>query len=162
MIEQWKPVVGNENYLVSNTGKIKNGQGDILLGSDDGRGYIRVCLNYKLKRLHRVVATAFLVNKENKSEVNHIDGNKKNNCVENLEWSTRKENMAHAFSNKLCVNGFGEKSARSILTADQVKYIRDNCKPRSKEFSQTALGRKFGVTNSTVWRVLNNDSWVGQ
>lgn len=131
-----------------------NRTGSLLSGSDSGRGYVRVCINNKLKRLHRLVAEAFLLNHSEKKEVNHVDGNKKNNSVANLEWCNRKENMSHAFNNKLCVNKKGQDASRAILNEDQVKYIRSNYIPRHKEFGQTALGKKFGVTNSCVWRVL--------
>jgi len=150
MIEEWKQIEGNETYLVSNLGKVKSPSGKILNGADEGRGYIRVCINYKLRRLHQLVAKAFIENPENKKEINHIDGNKKNNCINNLEWVTRKENMAHAFKTKLCVNKSGEYASRSILTSEQVEYVRKNYIPRHHEFGQSAMARKLGVHNSTL------------
>jgi hypothetical protein len=80
----------------------------LSLKRSNGHGYINVTLNKgcKSKRgknyyIHILVAENFIPNIENKSEVNHKDGNKKNNSIDNLEWVTRKENMEHAFENGL-------------------------------------------------------------
>ena len=71
----------------------------------DKYGYYKVLLSYngivKEKSVHRLLAFAYLPNPENKCDVNHIDGNKSNNNLSNLEWATRSENVKHAFKNKL-------------------------------------------------------------
>ena len=115
--EIWKPVVGFESkYMVSNKGRVKgltryvrcNTPGKTMCISEklktqgeDGDGYLRVSFydGSKVKSLytHRVVANAFIPNIYNKEQVNHIDGNKKNNHVENLEWVTNLENMNHSW-----------------------------------------------------------------
>ena len=106
MNEIWKPIEGtNGKYEVSNTGKVRSlnymrrGLISEIKPWNNG-GYRRVNLVIEGKKtnflVHRIVAEAFIPNPENKSEVNHIDGNKNNNCVENLEWSTRNENISHA------------------------------------------------------------------
>ena len=88
------------NYYISTDGVVKNIEtGRILHQYEDKNGYMRVTLtkNRKQKRfgVHRLVAEAFIPNTEGKPQVNHIDGNKKNNSVDNLEWATGKQNQQH-------------------------------------------------------------------
>ena len=105
--EIWKDVVGYEGlYRINNKGdvfsvrKSKN-----MKLCKTGNGYLKVGItkNGKTKYIdvHRLVAIAFIKNERNLKEINHIDGNKENNSVENLEWSTRSENVKHAYKNGL-------------------------------------------------------------
>lgn len=106
MEEIWKDVVGYEGlYQVSNTGKVKsidwNHSGVAKeLTAYEQRGYKLVGIQRNGTRhnylVHRLVATAFIDNPEGKPDVNHIDGKKDNNCVDNLEWVTKSENTRHA------------------------------------------------------------------
>jgi Mg2+/Co2+ transporter CorC len=70
--------------------------GKFLKATDRGNGYLTVHIEDKNRYLHRIVAQAFIPNPENKPQVNHIDGNRSNDCVENLEWVSRLENVKHA------------------------------------------------------------------
>lgn len=119
MEEIWKNIKGYEGlYQISNLGKVKslerkryNGQNyymqqeKILKLQNDKYGYKTIMLHKDKKsknlKVHRLVAQAFLTNPQNKLEINHKDGNKSNNCVNNLEWCTSIENVRHAFSNNL-------------------------------------------------------------
>lgn len=107
LFEEWRPVAENENFLISSEGRcrtldriieMKNGykrirQGRMLVPHDNGHGYYCYLINGKHRYIHRLVASAFIPNPENKEQVDHIDGNKSNNHVDNLRWATRSENL---------------------------------------------------------------------
>lgn len=105
--EIWKKVDGYDKYLISNYGRIKNldykrSHKEMLMSSGKIKnGYLVIVLSKNATRktflLHRLVANAFIPNPQNLPQVNHIDGDKTNNCVANLEWVTRKENVKHSF-----------------------------------------------------------------
>lgn len=106
MNEIWRKIEGFEKYEVSNLGRVRSldykhtGETKVLRPILNRYGYLRINLykNSKLcsRSIHRLVAQAFILNPENKQQVNHIDANKQNNIVSNLEWCTNLENMQHA------------------------------------------------------------------
>lgn len=106
-MEKWKDINQWEGlYEVSTSGKVRNIKtGRILVGDTNSCGYKRVGLYNKSRRqrffVHRLVAQAFIPNPNNKPQVNHIDGNKENNRVDNLEWVNQSENEIHAIKNNL-------------------------------------------------------------
>ena len=111
MEEFWKNIDGFTDYKISNLGKIitcKHNKEKFLVPSISRNGYLRIKL-YKNNKIyyfniHRLVAKNFIKNKDNKPEVNHIDGNKTNNNISNLEWVTSSENTNHAYNNGLMKN----------------------------------------------------------
>lgn len=89
-----------KDYKIREDGNVisfKKGEPKILKGLSDTKGYLYVCLGKRYPKIHRLVALAFIPNLDNKPQVNHIDGNKKNNNISNLEWVTNGENQKHAF-----------------------------------------------------------------
>lgn len=105
MAEQWKTInESNGRYQISNAGRVRRiANGRILKPSDNGNGYLYVSIicDGKTKHfyIHRLVAEHFIENESNYKEVNHIDFNKSNNDVSNLEWCNRKENVTHSVVN---------------------------------------------------------------
>lgn len=144
MEECWKPVEGYEGlYEVSNLGRVRsltriavtysNGgtqvrKGRIRCGTiDKSTGYARLLLCkeavQKSFNIHRLVAIAFIPNPYNKPQVNHKDGNKANNRVDNLEWCTVKENARHAIDTGLTLNkGSDSSSAKPVVTCRGHKF----------------------------------------
>jgi hypothetical protein len=107
-MEEWKYIEGtNKGYKISNFGKVYSLKTNKLMRIQTNVrfGYKQVYLRqnggYKMYKIHRLVATHFIENIENKKEVNHKDGNKENNTVYNLEWCTRLENVRHAIKEGL-------------------------------------------------------------
>lgn len=102
-MEQWRSIPGYEGiYQVSSEGRVKNAYGHVLKPETAKNGYKRVTLFDKKKfQVHRLVALAFIPNPDNKEVVNHRNGVKADNRVENLEWVTWSENAKHAYATGL-------------------------------------------------------------
>lgn len=117
------------NYIRSN-GKPMNRKGRFLRPSIDTDGYYRCVFSFKGKRrtvpVHKLVALAFIPNPENKETVNHINGIKTDNRVENLEWATQKEQKAHSIAHGLCIKNIealseaNKRRSKPILFEDSL------------------------------------------
>lgn len=170
--EIWKDIIGYEGlYQVSNLGRIKSFQSNRGIRSYDNilklqktnRKYLYVVL-YKNKigkiyTIHKLVMLTFKLNEKfDYKQVNHIDGYKENNYIDNLEWCTASENIQHAYDKGLIKSPKGENHGRSKLNENQVKQIRLDYK--NKKFNQKQLSEIFNVTQHTIWRVINNKNWT--
>ena len=162
-MEIWKDVIGYEGlYEVSNFGRVKS----LLLKNErilrpriNGNGYLRVALRKndiaKDFFIHRLVAFSFLENMEEKEFINHIDGNKKNNTVENLEWCNRSENIQHAIKNGLMDNIFGEKNKNSKITKEQALKIKYG----HHGISNTELASIYKINQSKISEIRSGKRW---
>lgn len=113
-MEIWKDIEGYPNYQVSNMGRVKSlnynrtGKEKILKGIKNRKGYLQVGLCkeglQKTVKVHRLVASTFIPNPNNLSQLNHIDEDKTNNCVDNLEWCDSKYNTNYGTRNKKISN----------------------------------------------------------
>lgn len=173
--EIFKDVKGYEGlYKVSNLGKvislkrkINNGSSyrlskDYVMKSyDNGWGYLRVCLRNNNKQkfylIHRLIAEHFIPNPNNFNVVNHIDGNKKNNKISNLEWCDHSHNNKHAFRTGLINSLKGEKHPRSKLNEKQVIEIK---KLLSEGLlTQREIAKKFNIHPNTINGIYKNQIW---
>lgn len=136
MNEIWINIKKFPEYQVSNFGRVKsfkqNKNGKIMKPRLDHNGYptinIRTDNKNKNVSIHRLVAENFIPLVEGKEYVNHIDGNKENNKVTNLEWVTQSENMIHAYKTKLAVPYARKKVAKIDITTNEIIEIYENIK----------------------------------
>lgn len=169
--EEWRRLVyqgkdyGNW-YEVSNYGEIRNPRTKKVRRKNILKtGYYFVngsigSRKYKITfKNHKAVAETFIRNPNNFPIINHKDGNKLNNHVNNLEWCTFKHNTQHAYANGLVLIKRGEDSSSAKLTLGQVEYIRKNYIPRDRKFGTRGLARKFGVHHSTIENILKYVTW---
>jgi hypothetical protein len=159
-------------YLITKDGKVfsyrKTNTGNVykeIKPQLAKNGYLRVGIYFNKKAniqsVHRLVAESFIPNPKNKPQVNHINGIKTDNRVENLEWVTSSENVKHTFNNlgRIGKGAKGEKGGNSKLTNELVKFIRENYKPRDREYGTRGLGRKLNVGCNTISAIVNNKTW---
>ncbi len=162
--EIWKKVpicdFNEKNYYVSNLGRFMNSYGRIMENYKvNDNGYIRVYVNNKTYLLHRLIAFTFLDNSDNKTQVNHIDGNKTNNKVENLEWVTNKENQIHKFKTGLGNNykrNIAQYTLENILIKDHKSIISAaNHVNTSKSNISGVLRGKRKTAGGYIWKYLD-------
>ncbi|ASV44395.1 hypothetical protein PBI_SCTP2_380 [Salicola phage SCTP-2] len=165
--EIWKDVDDYPEYfMISSFGRVWSKRTNKILKQTIGKtGY--PVISSKIggrkgksicKKVHRWVANAFIDNLNNRSCVNHIDGNKTNNYWKNLEWCTYSENTKHAYKNNLIEAKCGEEHSSSVLSLDFIKQIENEYVPYSKTNGLRALARKYNVKHNTLSNALNNVS----
>lgn len=165
----WRGVVGYEGwYEVSKQGSVRNIKkrhstsiGKLLHPKLGKTGYLSVRLfrdgNGKTIPIAQLVATAFIGPRPQGMVINHIDGNKSNNSVENLEYCTPSENTLHAIKMGLRSQPKGENHPRAKLTNDQVCQIRDLI--NQGKMSQRKIARIFGICPATITQIKNGKQW---
>ena len=153
-MEEWRDIPGYESfYQVSNLGNVRSIRFNKVrnMKSWDSHGYraVELCINNNryTVRVHQLVALAFIPNPENKPEVNHKDRNRSNNNVENLEWVTQSENVAHAYRN-------GVKPRPTYQNQPLQKEILDIIENK-KYFSIREASRQTGHKRDTIKRSLD-------
>ena len=157
-------IQGYENYEIDELGQVwslpkKTRKGIRMIKAlkhpKTGYMYVDLCANGKVKKftIHRLVALNLIPNPENKDQVNHINGNKTDNRVENLEWTTRSENQKHSILKGLRT-AKGVKNSQSKLSEKDVLLIRS-----SKE-KGSVLAKKLKVSHSTICDIQKNRSWT--
>ncbi len=164
--EIWKDIEGYEGYYqVSNMGRVKSldrvvphgrcgtiTRKEKILKHGNSKGYdmVVLCVEHKRKAItvHKLVAEAFISKKESHMQVNHIDGNPKNNVVSNLEWCTSQENTIHALKNNIIKNKFSKKEILEI----KHKYNEENV-------TRKELAKQYSVNYSSIYRIISGESY---
>jgi hypothetical protein len=164
MSEQWRDILGFEGYYaVSNHGRIKRVKdgpgtraGRILKTQNQPNRYPLVSLkcdgSKRMVYVHQVAAEAWIGPRPKGKVVNHKNGNKEDNRIENLEYCSPRENVDHAVKTGLTPRG--EKNGKAKLTPDQVIAIRS-----TKGVSQVKLAKQYGVSKRMVGRIQHGVNW---
>ncbi len=152
-----------KNYYISDEGEVKNIlTGRILKPYITHKGYYRTNIRVNGKTvalfIHQAVAKIFIPNPLNLPMVNHIDGNKLNNNISNLEWCDHAYNTKHAIDHGL-FKPFGEDNGFSKLTEEDVLFIRNNYKKYSTQFGANALAKKYGISNIQILNIIKRKYW---
>ena len=157
--ERWLPI-DIPGYEISNHGRLKSlprkgTAGGIIKQHFHHKGYLEVTLGGKRlsRKIHSLVAIAFLGPRPLKHQVNHKDTDKANNRVTNLEWVTPSENIRHAYANDL-INFHGVRNPSAKLTEQQVEAIR-----AAKGTPHKDIAQQFGVSVYTIRAILYNRIW---
>lgn len=166
MQEIWKSIEGYEGlYEVSNLGEVRNQSKVLAQRTNMGYKYITLYKEGKTssKAIHRLVAIAFIPNTENKPEVNHKDGDKQNNHIDNLEWCTPSENSYHAYATGLKKprKASSQPNENAKLTKEQIFEIRNRYVKGCKLNGSGALAKDYGISRSHASRIATNKTWKG-
>ena len=159
MSEVWEPVSIVEGYEVSSRGRVRRTKpmkgtraGRILKPCVTNRGYYRIRMYVDgagtSEYVHRLVASAFIPNPNRLPQVNHIDLDKANNCVENLEWCDNISNHAH-----------GRKAGALAQKLDPEKVSEIRRMYREESMTHREIADRFGIHKSTVQSVVRRTSW---
>ena len=157
--EEIKPIVGYEEYYgVTSFGRVFN-----LLTKRELKqyqnncGYYRVCLclkyNSKFLLVHQLVLNAFTENVNNSKEINHIDGSKWNNKLDNLEYTTRSKNMLHGFGHGIIISKKGSERYNHKLKESDVMYIKQS----DEKVKDLAI--KYKVSNTLISLIRKGHNW---
>lgn len=164
---EWRDIEGYEGkYVVSESGQIaslkyrNSDKFKLLKQAPNSRGYLAVCLykdgKKKTKPVHRLTATAFKDNPDNKPQVHHIDHNILNNHKVNLMWVTGQENIDYAVKNG-SFDSVGAKNGRALLSKQDIIDIREEY---SNGVFQRKLAKKYGVSRPHISDIVNFKKWA--
>lgn len=162
MLEIWKDIKNYENlYQISNFGRVKSFakhfHKEKILTPILANGYYQIGIRKnsirKYLKIHRLIAEVFINNPYNKPCINHKDGNKLNNDIDNLEWVTHKENIRHAINIGLRLSWSGDKNPRNKLSKKDVDFIRKS------SINTKDLSIMFNVSDVNIYDIKSYKIW---
>lgn len=159
----WQPIESyNGRYEVSRNGQVRRNDGLVLKQWANSHGYMLVRLSKprSVERVHRLVAKTFIPNHYIKPFVNHLNNDRADNRVENLEWCTQWENIAHAARQGRMQRDYwvGRRSPNAKLNHTTVSAIKSDYAEGG--VSWAALGRRYNVGKRTIGRILKGESYA--
>lgn len=180
-MEIWKTIENSKDYAISNLGRIKRLKSKrwckvnnsystykeklLTPSNKNTKKYWRIHIHYNdgkiiMESIHRLVAKTFIPNPENLEQVNHIDGNKDNNCVENLEWVTNKYNIQHSIKiglrDKMRENAFGEGSNLNKYPEELIRRIPEAI---NKTGSYSKAAELLGISKTLITEIKAGRAW---
>ncbi|XOQ12649.1 MAG: hypothetical protein ACFWTY_01360 [Shouchella clausii] len=171
-MEEWRNIKGFAGYQVSNQGRVRsvdiqyeyiqNGKrvrrmrkGKVLSPCNNGKGYMSVQLGRKKRiYIHRLVAQAFIPNPLGLSVINHLNGIRHDNRVQNLEWTTQLENTHYKYVTGTMMQG--TSCHYSKLTDNDIPIIRTRI---ANGLTQREVAEEFGVTQTTISAIIRGEAW---
>ncbi|MRF37154.1 hypothetical protein GIJ44_20925 [Staphylococcus sp. KY49P] len=175
--EIWKGIPGYEGlYSISITGRVKRLARNRIIATSVSRplkekeiktfegklGYIHVNLwkngQMKQHRIHRLIMLTFTKKPQDKNVINHIDGDKSNNSLDNLEWCTNRENTIHAYKTGLAKGKKGIENSQGRLTSEEVISMRNLY--ATGEYTQKEIGEIFGISRRHAGDIVNGKKWA--
>jgi len=175
MFERFVPITRYEGmYDISNFGRVRSldrfcrnrwgtqrpVKSRIMVIGQTKYGYKQILLAKEGKSvkffIHRLVAIAFIENASDYPQVNHLDGDKSNNCATNLEWVTSQQNCHHALENKLYEVARGEATGHAKLTENAVRNIRTQV---ANGIYHKVLATQYGVGRKAITKIVNRQRW---
>ena len=169
--EEWRDIPGYEGiYQVSNLGRMKSMDRIDPLGrhrrerlkvptpSQFGYLLVTVCKNAEAKRcsLHSLVMLAFVGERPHGYDINHINGDKTDNSVANLEYCSTSHNIAHSYANGFQVSIKGERQHNAKLNEDTVREIR---RRHENGEQQKTLAGEYAVSTTVIWNIVHRHTW---
>lgn len=157
-----KTIINFPNYKINKEGKVYLNNEKEKAPSKCKKGYLHITLSrFGIKKtflVHRLTALSFIPNPNNLPQVNHKDGNKLNNCIDNLEWCTCSENLKHAFSLGLSkANNEGAKNPKAKLTENDVLEIKALIK--SKFIPQNKIAKMYNIDATVISGIKKGTKW---
>lgn len=171
MKEVWKGLIYqgidySKKLVVSDRGNIKNLLTKTkykLQKNKNGYYVVVISLGSRNKKksfkVHKAVAESFILNPNKYPEVNHIDGNKNNNNVSNLEWCTQSHNIKEAYKCNLIKKKSGTQIKNAKFSIKDIEYIINNYIPKDKKYGCRALAKRFKVSHSSISCIIKNKTY---
>lgn len=149
-LKEFKQIDYNNNYLINKEGKVYSLYTNKFIKPTKSKsGYLYITFNDNKKiRLHRLIALAFIPNPNNYLEINHIDGNKENNNINNLEWCSREQNRKHAIKLGLlkCKENVKQKFMRKDVTKEKCLELQN------KGYKKYQIAKILNCSTTTIWK----------